>query len=95
MYATQGSLPLAGGAGFFVSGLGGAPDEVAGLGLSLGVGGPPVGGLDLGGGGGLPPFFSSSGFLGGGGGGLHYHQGERHLLGPGVGGGGGDGDSGW
>ena len=46
----HGSLPsLGAGVGGFLggcgSGLGGAPEEVAGLGLSPGVGGPPVGGL--------------------------------------------------
>lgn len=51
MYGMHGSLPSEGGDGFLVgSGLGGAPEEVAGLGLSPGVGAPPVGGLEVGGG---------------------------------------------
>ena len=33
--------------------MGGAPEEVAGLGLSLGVGDPPVGGFEVGADGGL------------------------------------------
>ena len=62
----HGSPPDAGEGGFlggYVSGFGGAPEEVAGLGLSLGVGGPPVGGFGVEGGG-LPP----AGGLDGGGG---------------------------
>ena len=35
---------------FLGSGLGVAPDDVAGLGLSLGVGASPVGGFEVGGG---------------------------------------------
>ena len=43
--------------------MGGAPEEVAGLGLSLGVGGPPEGGFGVDGGVG---FDEGGGYVGGG-----------------------------